>query len=143
VSRLAELAASADEHLASYAASDPGDGRFAEEHHGPLRAFVLEAVHEGYLMHYAEPRAFEGMDGDLRLLAGDALFAQGLSRLAAEGDLEAVAELADLISGCAWAAAAGREDLLEPLWEAGATALSSAGGPGSRAVIEGELARGR
>ena len=47
------------------------------------RAFVLEAVREGYLLHYGEPRAFEGMDPDLRLLAGDALYALGLARLAA------------------------------------------------------------
>ncbi len=59
---------------------------------------MLEAVYEGYLMHYGTPRAFEGMDPDLRLLAGDALYALGLSRLAARGDLEAVAELSDLIS---------------------------------------------
>jgi len=143
VSRLTELAATVDEHLAPYAAHDPGEGRFSEERHGALRAFVLEAVHEGYLMHYAEPRAFERMDGDLRLLAGDALFALGLSRLAAEGDLEAVSELADLISGCAWAAAAGRTDLLEPLWEASTAALSEPGGPGARAVVDGELARER
>ena len=49
------------------------------------RLFVLEAVYEGYLMHYGEPRAFAGMDADLRLLAGDALYALGLSRLAATG----------------------------------------------------------
>ena len=59
---------------------------------------MLEAVYEGYLMHYREPRAFAGMDDDLRLLAGDALYALGLSRLARAGDLKAVAELADLIS---------------------------------------------
>ena len=62
------------------------------------RLFVLEAVYEGYLLHYGEPRAFRGMDADLRLLAGDALYALGLSRLAETGDLEAVAELSDLIS---------------------------------------------
>ena len=59
---------------------------------------MLEAVYEGYLMHYGEPRAFAGMDADLRLLAGDALYALGLARLAEAGDLEAVAELSDLIS---------------------------------------------
>ena len=37
-------------------------------------------------------------DPDLALLLGDQLYALGLSRLAALGDLEAVAELADLIS---------------------------------------------
>ena len=62
------------------------------------RLFVLEAVYEGYLLHYGEPRAFRGMDADLRLLAGDALYALGLSRLADNGDLAAVAELSDLIS---------------------------------------------
>ena len=49
------------------------------------RRFVLEAVYEGYLMHYGSPRAFAGMDDDLRLLAGDALYALGLARLAAAG----------------------------------------------------------
>ena len=62
------------------------------------RGFVLEAVYEGYLLHYGESRAFAGMDADMRLLAGDALYALGLARLAESGDLEAVAELSDLIS---------------------------------------------
>ena len=48
---------------------------------------MLEAVYEGYLMHYGTPRAFTGMDDDLRLLAGDALYALGLARLAADGDV--------------------------------------------------------
>ena len=69
---------------------------------------MLEAVYEGYLLHYGEPRAFRGMDADLRLLAGDALYALGLSRLAENGDLEAVAELSDLISLTAQAQAEGR-----------------------------------
>ena len=51
----------------------------------PDRLFVLEAVYEGYLLHYGEPRAFAGMDADLRLLAGDALYALGLPRLAERG----------------------------------------------------------
>ena len=76
---------------------------------------MLEAVHEGYQLHYGEPRAFTGMDPDLRLLAGDALYALGLARLAELGDLPAIAELADLISSCAQAHAAG---------EAGARARS-------------------
>ena len=46
---------------------------------------MLEAVYEAYLLHYGEPRAFVGMDADLRLLAGDALYAQGLERLAEPG----------------------------------------------------------
>src|SRR4051794_37044730 len=59
---------------------------------------LVEAIREGYLLHYGTPRLIEGADDDLRLLAGDFLYALGLERLAARGDLEAVRELADLIS---------------------------------------------
>ena len=61
-------------------------------------AVVVESVREGYLLHYGEPRLLAEADSDLRLLAGDYLYALGLERLAALGDLEAVRELADLIS---------------------------------------------
>jgi hypothetical protein len=115
VSTLADVVAAADPALAPYAVSDPGPGRFADL--DGIRAFVLEAVYEGYLMHYGEPRAFNGMDADLRLLAGDALYALGLSRLAAAGDLEAVAILSDLISDSAQAQAEGRAADAEALWE--------------------------
>jgi hypothetical protein len=57
------------------------------------------------------------MDPDLRLLAGDALYALGLDRLAQTGDLAAVAELADLISLCAQAEAEGRQNDVPRLWE--------------------------
>ena len=46
-------------------------------------------------------------DDDLLLLSGDYFYALGLSRLAALGDLEAVGELADLITLCAQVHAAG------------------------------------
>ena len=59
---------------------------------------LVEAIREGYLLHYESPRLLEGADSDLRLLAGDYLYALGLERLAARGDLDAVRELADLIS---------------------------------------------
>ena len=102
--------------LAEHAAGDPGPDRFASVVGDQDRLFVLEAVYEGYLMHYGEPRAFHGMDADLRLLAGDALYALGLSRLADRGDLEAVAELADLISLTARAHAEGRPEDAEAAW---------------------------
>jgi hypothetical protein len=111
---LAEVAAAADPALSSYALDDPGPGRFDDVE--GARAFVLEAVYEGYLMHYGEPRAFAGMDRDLRLLGGDALYALGLARLAESGDLEAVALLSDLISGSAQAHAEGRPADAEALW---------------------------
>jgi hypothetical protein len=59
---------------------------------------LVEAIREGYLLHYGTPRLIDGADGDLRLLAGDYLYALGLERLAGRGDLDAVRELADLIS---------------------------------------------
>jgi hypothetical protein len=122
VSRLAEVVAAADPALAPNAVADPGPGRF-EEVDG-VRGFVLEAVYEGYLLHYGEPRAFTDMDRDLRLLAGDALYALGLARLAETGDLEAVAVLSDLISATAQAQAEGRPADAEALWEASAESLA-------------------
>jgi hypothetical protein len=61
-------------------------------------ALIVEAVREGYLLHYGSPRLVAGDDPDLALLAGDYLYAIGLERVAALGDLEAIAELSDLIS---------------------------------------------
>jgi hypothetical protein len=121
VSTLAEVVAAADPALAPFAVEDPEPGRFAEVE--GIRGFVLEAVYEGYLMHYGEPRAFRGMDADLRLLAGDSLYALGLSRLAETGDLEAVALLSDLISGSARAQAEGRPKDAEALWRASSDRL--------------------
>ena len=61
-------------------------------------ALVVESVREGYLLHYSCGRVVSGVDPDLALLAGDYLYALGLDRLAALGDLDAVRELSDLIS---------------------------------------------
>jgi hypothetical protein len=133
-SALAEVAATADETLRPYAVADPGQGEFEGRVSDRDRAFVLEAVREGYLMHYGEPRAFQGMDPDLRLLAGDALYALGLERLAATGDLPAVAELGDLISLCAWAESEGRRDAVPELWRATVAAFNG-DGPGARAAL--------
>ncbi len=121
MSTLAQVMAATDPALAPYAVDEPERGRFADME--GIRGFVLEAVYEGYLMHYGEPRAFRGMDPDLRLLAGDALYALGLSRLADAGDLEAVAELSDLISGSAQAHAEGRPEDAEALWRASSDRL--------------------
>ena len=73
-------------------------------------AVIVESVREGYLLHYGEPRIVGGADRDLRLLAGDYLYALGLDRLAALGDLEAVRELSDLISLAAQVHDGGRSD---------------------------------
>ena len=61
----------------------------------------LETIYEGYLVHYGRSRLFSPADGDVALLLGDYLYAHGLVRIAATGDLDAVATLAELISTCA------------------------------------------
>jgi hypothetical protein len=137
---LSDIAAAADPALREYAVPDPGPNRFDGSNGlGRERAFVLEAVYEGYLLHYESPRAFKGMDADLRLLAGDSLYALGLERLAATGDVEAVRELSDLISLCALVQAQGRPELAEELWQATTRALSGAGGHGAREALSRAL----
>jgi hypothetical protein len=71
-------------------------------------ALLFEAIREGYHLHYGDPRVARPDDPDLALLAGDRLYALGLDRLAAMGDLDAVRLLADAISDCARAQAEGR-----------------------------------
>jgi hypothetical protein len=124
VSALGELGTRVDESLRPYAVPDPGEGELEGRVPDPVRAFVLEAVREGYLLHYGEPRAFDRMDEDLRLLAGDALYALGLARLAETGDLAAVAELADLISLCAQAESEGAREGVPALWRGSAERLA-------------------
>ena len=99
-------------------------------------ALVVEAVREGYLLHYApaSTRVVRDADGDLALLGGDYLYALGLERLAAIGDLSAVRELSDLISLAAQLhdgsrAAERAEREATALWLGCATAIAV--GPGS------------
>jgi hypothetical protein len=112
VSALGDVIATADPALRQYGHDDAPEGRWVGD-----GAFTLEAVYEGFLLHYREPRAFSGMDSDLGLLAGDSLYALGLERLAAAGNLAAVAALADLISACAQAQAEGRTGDADALWQ--------------------------
>jgi len=100
-------------------------------------AFVVEAIREGELLHYGKPRLFDGIEPDLALLAGDRLYALGLARLAALGDLEATSELADVISLCAQARAAEQHELAEAVWQAGVAAV---GWGASDAVREAKAA---
>jgi hypothetical protein len=87
-------------------------------------ALVVEAVYEGYLLHYAESRLLAGHDADLALLAGDYLFALGLDRLAALGDDRAVAILSDLISRCAQLHAEGDPAPISSLWKEAAREIA-------------------
>jgi hypothetical protein len=93
-------------------------GPRAEGHPADL-PLVIEAVREGYLLHYATPRLMSRDDDDLALLAGDRLYALGLERLSAAGDLLAVAALADLISLSAQAQSLGDATLADAVWAAG------------------------
>jgi hypothetical protein len=87
-------------------------------------ALTVEAVREGHLLHYGEPRLLAGHDADLALLAGDYLYALGLDRLARLGDVAAVLELANLISRCAQFHAEGREDEVPDLWQSAVAAIA-------------------
>lgn len=121
----AELGRS-DPQLAALVTSPEG-----EAVHGPIAAsgpraaaapadyaLAIEAIREGYLLHYGTPRVCTVTDPDLALLAGDFLYALGLERLARLGDTLAVAEFAALISECAVAhgTAGGAGAELEQRW---------------------------
>lgn len=121
-------------------------------------ALVVEAVREGYLLHYYRARVIAGADADLRLLAGDYLYALGLERLAGLGDLAAVRQLSDLISLGAQLHADGPGDdarsLGNALWMASVIAVATggndgleeakfalrAGNPGARAALDAAAA---
>jgi hypothetical protein len=101
VSGLTEVAARLRAYggLLASAVVDPEPGRRGWE--------PIEAIREGYLLHYAEGRIVAPEDPDLGLLAGDRLYALGLEELAALGDLEAVRTMAAVIAEAACAHAAG------------------------------------
>jgi hypothetical protein len=96
-------------------------------------ALGLETIYEGYLVHYGTPRLFLPPDADTALLLGDYLYAHGLVRIADFGNVDAVADLSELISLCSqlraedadgddalWAATAallGRRELDAPRTE--------------------------
>lgn len=135
--RLAELlredGSVISEHLAE-PTGDPVLGELAAA--GPRAAeaprdyaLLVEAVREGYLLHYGAPRVVRDADPDLRLLAGDYLYALGLERLAALGDLEAVRELADLISISAELHAERDGAGADSLWLASVVAVATGAGP--------------
>src|SRR5215208_2176541 len=114
--------------LGSLAAAGPRAAGATDEY-----LLLVEAIREGYLLHYETPRLIEGADSDLRLLAGDYLYALGLERLAARGDLDAVRELADLISLAAQIHAengpGSGDDRVHALWLSASVAVAAGATP--------------
>lgn len=110
---------------AQLVARGPRGGEHAREYE-----LLMEAIYEGYLVHYRRSRLIRTGDADLALLAGDRLYAMGLARLIELGDIEAVAELADVISLCATAHGARQPELAEAVWAAGARAVGWGPAPG-------------
>ena len=103
---------------ASVAAAGPRTRARREEYE-----LLVEAIYEGYLLHYGAPRVVSAAEADLGLLAGDRLYAFGLARLVALDDTAAVAELADTITLSALAQGAGAQALADAVWAAGARAV--------------------
>jgi hypothetical protein len=100
-------------------------------------ALGVETIYEGYLAHYGRPRLFAPADEDTSLLLGDYLYAHGLVRIAAGGDADAVAELAELISVCAQLRAEGLPGDGEA-WAATAALLGRGELDAARAVLREE-----
>lgn len=117
-------AASAEPGPAQLAARGPRAAPHAQEYE-----LLLEMILEGSLLHYAQPRVVNPDSADLGLLLGDQLYALGLGRLAELGDVEAVGELADVISLISQAALAADDELAQAVWEAGAVAIGWGGDP--------------
>ena len=84
---------------------------------------LVEMIREGSLLHYGPQRVVRTDDSDLALLVGDQLYALGLSRLAALGDLEAVQVLADVIAAVAQAQATSDRAAAAAAWDDGARAV--------------------
>ncbi len=96
----------------------------------------LETIYEGYLVHYGRSRLFAPADSETALLLGDYLYAHGLVRIAATGELEAVVALAELISTCAHL----RAEQAEGDGEAWLDAARRLGGDPGSAAVEAALA---
>ncbi|HYI75927.1 MAG TPA: hypothetical protein VEW90_11700 [Gaiellaceae bacterium] len=105
-------------------AAERGDEMVFSSLAPPEHRIGLETIYEGYLVHYGRSRVFAPPERDTALLLGDYLYAHGLVRIAATGDVKAVSDLAELISRCARLRAEGLDgDGLE--WAATASSLGA------------------
>jgi hypothetical protein len=86
---------------------------------GARHAAGVEAIYEGYLLHYGRSRLFAPPTPADALLLGDELYARGLVWIAELDDVEAVAALADLIALASRARVADADgDVERALWAA-------------------------
>lgn len=122
---LAEQLRSEDTPISPHVVDPTEPPELGELAGGDEYALVVEAVREGYLLHYEQPRLLAGHDPDLALLAGDYLYALGLDRLAALGDTRAVTILSDLISECARLQAEGNTEGIPDLWRDAAEQIAT------------------
>lgn len=122
---LADQLRAEDTPIAPHVVDSADPSQLGELAGGGEYALVVEAVREGYLLHYGQPRLLAGHDSDLALLAGDYLYALGLDRLAALGDTRAVAILADLIGTCARLQAEGETSSIPGLWRSAAEEIAA------------------
>ena len=124
------------EALRAEAEPEPVFSTLADERY----ALGLETIYEGYLVHYGTARLFAAEDPDVALLLGDYLYAHGLVRIAELGDVEAIRELAALISRCAHLRAEGAPGDGEAWAE---TAERLGGGVADRSAREERTLRAR
>jgi hypothetical protein len=89
------------------------------------RDAAIRAIRAGHDLHHGTSE-----DPDRALLDGDRLYAEGLATLAADGDMEAVHVMAEVIAASAAALAAGDTAASEAAWEQGIRSLTDAGEAG-------------
>ena len=113
---LAELAADPEGGAEAGPAQKAASGPRTAQHRAEYE-LLLEMIIEGSRLHYGSARVVRTEDPDLALLLGDQLYALGLARLAALGDMEAVGILAETIASLAQAHAEGDPGRGEEIWE--------------------------
>ena len=92
---------------------------------------AIELVYEGYLLHYRQSRALAPrLSPETLLLAGDYLYAHGLSLVAQAGDMGAVAVLTRLMAVCSYLRVQKAPFAVDDgLWELTALAVGAGDGP--------------
>lgn len=114
---------------------------------GESYRLALEYIFEGYLLHYGSGRLLgPAAEDDFELLAGDYMYARGLSHVAGLGDVFSIRVLADLMSLCSLIHSRGMDGRLAlEIWSACTLAIArrAAAGEDSAADFLGSFARFR